>query len=68
MENKFQKRLRQMRKRMGISQQALGELCGTTKNTIYRYECGDLLPRFNTLMEIADFFEVSLDYLCGRID
>ena len=68
MTNEFPKRLRQMRKRKRISQQVLGELCGVSKNSINQYESGERFPAYKTLMELADFFEVSLDYLCGRKD
>ena len=66
MNGEFPKRLRQLRKRRGISQQVLSELCGLSKNVVNQYERGGRLPSFKALMALADFFEVSLDYLCGR--
>lgn len=62
----FPKRLRTLRKRRGMSQIALAELCGLSKNTIGQYERGEVLPSYDTLMEIAGYFGVTLDELCGR--
>ncbi|MCI5497992.1 MAG: helix-turn-helix domain-containing protein [Clostridiales bacterium] len=49
-----------------MSRRALGECCGLSKNCIGRYENGEQDPSLSALIEIADFFEVSLDYLSGR--
>lgn len=49
-----------------MSRKALGELCGLSKNIIGQYEQGEKEPSIKTLVELADFFEVSIDYLLGR--
>lgn len=61
----FSKRLRQLRERRGLSQRALGELCGLSKNAVQLYENGRL-PSAGSLIVLADFFNVSADYLLGR--
>ena len=33
-----------------------------------RYECGESEPTLSTLIRLADYFHVSLDYLAGRTD
>ena len=66
MADEFPKRLRQLRKQTGISRYVLSELCGINKNAVSDYESGKRLPSFKSLMKLADFFEVSLDWLCGR--
>ena len=64
----FRQRLRQLRERRGLTQRALGELCGLSKNVITHYECGDFGPTAHSLIALADFFNVSTDYLLGRSD
>lgn len=51
-----------------MSRLALGECCGLSKNIIGKYERGEQEPLASSLAEIADFFEVSTDYLLGRQD
>ncbi len=41
---------------------------GLGKNSIINWERRDTLPNGNTLIKIADYFGVSLDYLVGRDD
>lgn len=49
-----------------MSRKALGELCGLSKNIIGMYERGEKEPSMATLITLADFFDVSADYLLGR--
>ncbi len=59
-------RLKELRKERGISQVKLAmDLC-TNQNTISRYETGEREPGIAELIRIADYFNVSLDYLVGR--
>ena len=44
----------------------LGELCGLGRNCIGQYERGEKIPSLKSLIALADYFEVSLDYLVGR--
>lgn len=62
----FSGRLRSMRKRRGLSGYTLGELCGLSKNMIQFYESGERNPRMASLVALADYFDVSIDYLVGR--
>ena len=59
-------RLRELRKKKGISQLRLATDLNTTQNTISRYETGEREPGINELIKIADYFDVSIDYLVGR--
>lgn len=66
-ENKFPERLKDLRGR--TSQTALSQLCGLKNDdAIRRYERGDTKPGMDSLEAIADYFAVSMDYLCGRTD
>ena len=42
--------------------------CGLHSDAIRRYERGEAEPDIKSLISIANFFEVSLDYLMGRAD
>jgi transcriptional regulator with XRE-family HTH domain len=62
----FPVRLKRLRERHRISRKVLSECCGMSKNVISQYERGDREPTASSLAQIADFFEVSTDYLLGR--
>lgn len=61
-------RLKELRKKKGISQLRLATDLNTTQNTISRYETGEREPGIEELLKIADYFNVSVDYLLGRTD
>ena len=61
-------RLKELRKKKGISQLRLAIELNTTQNTISRYETGEREPGIDELIKIADFFHVSVDYLIGRTE
>ena len=62
----FPTRLRNLRNKKGISQAQLSEEIGVTKSTVSLYETGDNVPDIKTFSKIADFFDVSYDYLLGK--
>lgn len=59
-------RLRELRKKRGISQLKLAMDLSTTQNTISRYETGEREAGYKELIAIADYFNVSIDYLLER--
>lgn len=61
-------RLKEIRKSKGISQLKLALDLNTNQNTISRYETGEREPGIAELIKIADYFNVSIDYLVGRTD
>ena len=61
-------RLKELRKKKGISQLRLATDLNTTQNTISRYETGEREPGIDELVKIADYFNVSIDYLLGRTE
>lgn len=61
-------RLRFLREKKGLSQLRLATDLNTTQNTISRYETGAREPGIKELIEIADYFDVSVDYLLERTD
>ena len=61
-------RLKELRKEKGISQVKLAmDLC-VNQNTISRYENGEREAGYDMLIKIADYFNVSVDYLLERTD
>lgn len=62
----FSKRLKKLRKNKGLKQQELAEILGIKRNTYSDWENGKTEPRFDNLVKLADFFNVSLDWLFGR--
>lgn len=64
----FQERLIKLREEhRGLSRKTLSELCGLPSDTIRKYERGEVTnPSTESIEAIADYFEVSVDYLIGR--
>lgn len=61
-------RLKELRKKRKISQLKLAIDLNMNQNSISRYENLDREADYKTLIKIADYFNVSLDYLLGRTD
>jgi len=61
-------RLKELRKSKELPQRAVGESIGINERTYRRYEAGDIDPSATNVIKLADFFEVSADYLLGRSD
>lgn len=64
----MQFRLKQLRKERQISQLKLAFDLSMNQNTISRYENMEREADYATLIKFADYFNVSLDYLLGRIN
>jgi transcriptional regulator with XRE-family HTH domain len=64
---KFSKRLKELRHSKGISTRNLANAIGLKSHgAITQFEKGTSMPALDTLVAIADFFEVTLDYLVGH--
>ena len=61
-------RLKELRLSKGLSQLKLAMDLGINQNTISRYESGIRQADYQTLIRIADYFAVSIDYLLERTD
>ncbi|UII56678.1 helix-turn-helix domain-containing protein [Cytobacillus spongiae] len=62
------RRILELRKKSKITQEELGKRINVTKVSISGYENGNRTPDTETLQKLADFFEVTTDYLLGRTD
>ncbi len=61
-------RLRELRKERNVTQQELADDMLVTTRTLGRYESGEREPRLPMVLDLADYFKVSIDYLVGRSD
>lgn len=61
-------RLKDLRTSRGVSQVKLAMDLNVNQNSISRYESGLREPDYNTLIKIADYFNVSIDYLLYRTE
>ena len=64
----FAKRLKELRKSLGLTQAELAKFLSSSASTIGMYEQGRRTPPYEGLEEIADFFNVDMDYLMGKSD
>ena len=61
-------RLKELRRKKGVSQLKLAMDLGMNQNSISRYETGEREADYATLIRLADYFDVSIDYLLNRTD
>lgn len=64
--NKFKETVRFLRKQNRMTQNELGDVLGYGYSAISNYESGRNEPSINNLIKIADYFNVSIDYLVGH--
>ncbi|MBQ6847261.1 MAG: helix-turn-helix transcriptional regulator [Oscillospiraceae bacterium] len=61
-------RLKLLRKERKLTQIALQMQTGIEQALISKFESGERIPPTETLMCLADFYDVSMDYIMGRTD
>ena len=59
-------RIRELREESGLKLKELSKIIGVSESTMSLYENGKHEPDYTTLIKIADYFKVSLDYLLCR--
>ena len=64
----FNQRLKTLRLDNGITQKDLGKIIGVGRTTISEYESGKIVPKQKSLIALAEYFNVSVDYLTGVSD
>ena len=62
----FGEHLKEMRISFNYTQKQVASNIGITERNCQRYEANDQRPSFDILISLADFYNVSLDYLVGR--
>lgn len=60
--------LKRFRKNLGITQKQAAVGAGVAERLYQSYEYGKVVPSATVLIALADYFDVSLDYLVGRSD
>ncbi|KFL63756.1 helix-turn-helix transcriptional regulator [Bacillus cereus ATCC 10876] len=64
----FGTRLHTLRKERKLRQEDMAKQLGIARTTYAMYEQGNREPDYNTLIKLATFFEVSIDYLLGTTE
>lgn len=69
MNEKFSRRLKELRLERGITQEELSKITGVSFPTISRYEKGHRdEPKLSILRVLSNYFDVPLDYMAGESD
>lgn len=61
----FGDRLKELRKNKNLTQEEFGKLFGVAKNTVSYWEANTSKPDIDLVKEIAEYFNVTTDYLLG---
>lgn len=59
-------RIRNLREDNELTQREIAEKLYIAKKTYERYENNERIPPIDFMIRLADFYNVSIDYLCGR--
>ena len=62
----FHENLFRLRKEKGLSQEELGNRLNVARQTVSKWETGETTPELEKLIQLAEFFEISMDELVGR--
>ena len=62
----FGQKLQMLRQRAGMSQDALAERLGVSRQAVSRWERDETMPDPDKIVALADLFGVTTDYLLGR--
>lgn len=65
---KLNERIKELRKNNKLTQKQFAKILEITEVSEQRYEYGTVIPPIETIIFIADYFNVSIDYLVGRTD
>lgn len=64
----YYQRLKDMREDNDLKQEAVAKIIGTTQEQYSRYERGEREIPLHSMIKLAEFYKVSMDYMCGLID
>lgn len=64
----FSERLKELRAEQGLTLQDVSKAVNVSINTVSRWERQERLPNIQNIVDLAKFFKVSTDYLCGLED
>ena len=63
-----QNRIKELREERGLSQRQLANEIATSQANLSRWEKSVVDPCISECWKLADYFNVTIDYLCGRSD
>lgn len=61
-------RMKELREASHLSQAEIAKICGSSQATVAKTETGKTPPSVKLLLQLADYFDVSMDYLTCRTD
>ncbi len=64
----FSHRLKELRYECGLTQKEVSDAVGSTQSNLGKWENNKIQPAADMVVKLADFFQVSTDYLLGRTD
>ncbi len=62
------KRLKEERKKAGLTQEEIAKYLGITRPAYTQYETDKTVPSLETVGKLADLYKISVDYLMGRLN
>lgn len=65
MKNNFAKNIKKLRKEAHLTQEQLSEIMNVTVGAVYKWEQGLSIPDISAIMDIANYFKISVDALIG---
>lgn len=65
MEMGLAQNIRKFRKERKLTQEQLAEVMGVTLGAVYKWKSGQSIPELSLIVELADFFDTSIDVLIG---
>ena len=60
--------LKQLRIERGLNQIDIANMLGVERSTYGKYETGDSSPDYDKLIQLSNFYQVSIDFLLGKTD
>jgi len=60
--------IKELRKQKGVTQKELARVIHVTDDSVYNWEKGRSEPSIADLINMADYFQVTVDYLIGRVE
>lgn len=64
----FEMRLKEIRKRLGLTQSQVAESLGIDRTRYAKWESGKARPGYESIIQLCALFETSADYLLGIMD
>ena len=59
-------KIKELRQQLNKTQEEIAKILNISQSNYSKYERNEIEPDIETLKKIADYFDVSLDFLCGR--